>query len=198
MTMPLANIYPIRRIFFLGDSKTAGTLDDVTMPTVVLYHLRDRDRGIFLESPLRQGVSGTDTATTKTNIDTTLAARATSPAPDFVLINLGANDVPTLPLQVTWEANTAYILDAIHVKWPATPCRLTIAWRRTYDANCDTLATWLAAVVLPRATWAAIGVDERIVIKGGDDGATMTADGTHYSEAGRQAMGVAWLAVLYP
>jgi hypothetical protein len=39
-------------------------------------------------------------------------------------------------------------------------------------------------------------MDERVWLEGGDDGATMTTDGVHYSSAGQTACAAAWQTVL--
>jgi len=113
-----------------------------------------------------------------------------------VLINYGVNDIyyPTgyggLPSgianldQTQWKANLTAMLDAIHAKWPAAAVYVTRPWVRGFDSDCNTLAGWISDVVATRATFAAVGDDERVWLKGADNGATMTSDGLHYSVAG--------------
>jgi lysophospholipase L1-like esterase len=102
-----------------------------------------------------------------------------------IIVNFGANDVSSLPAEATWKANLDYVLDALHVKYPNASVYVTRPWRRGFAAECNTLATWIAAELVARSTWAFVGDDERVWLEGGDDGATMSVDGIHYSTAGQ-------------
>lgn len=129
------------------------------------------------ETPTRIAVSGQSTAAAKIAIDAALAAAVGTP--NYILYNLGANDVVAMPAQATWETNTAYILDAMHTKWPSAQIYLMRVWIRAQLANCNTLATWQGNVLATRSAWAHVGPDERIFLENGDDGARYTSDGTH-------------------
>jgi len=41
-----------------------------------------------------------------------------------------------------------------------------------------------------------LGHDERVWLEGGDDGATMTTDGRHYSAAGQAECAAQWRSVI--
>ena len=164
----------------LGDSKTqtGNWQDGLTVALQLASGLRWETQNA--------GVSGATVATAAASISTILAGLSDTLDPQVeVLCNWGANDAVSMPAEATFKANYTAILDAIHAKWPQAKARMTIPWRRGYDANCDTLATWIAAVQASRATFAYIADDERVWMKGADNGATMTADGTHYSATGR-------------
>lgn len=135
------------------------------------------------ELTTRLATSGITTHGRKLQIDTDLASA--TPVPTHILYNLGANDVPAMPSQATWESDTAYILDAMHVKWPAAKIYLTRCWRGGYATECNTLATWQDNVLATRSGWAFIGDDERVWMENGDNGATYTdGDMTHPNHIG--------------
>lgn len=173
-----------------GDSKTAGgnfqaTLcDDLEASTGALWNHLTLARGGFT------------TASMKALIDTDLTFFDASPAPEYILLATGANDVPGLPSQATFEANYGYIADAFHAKWPSAQIYCMRVWRRSYGANCDTFASWVANVVAARASFCHLGPDERIFLENGDDGATYTSDGTHPNAAGYVLTASKWQAVI--
>lgn len=136
-------------------------------------------------------------ATMKALVDADIAARPADEWIGYLLFNLGVNDVAQgLPSQAVWEANLAYILDAFHAKWPNIQVYVARPWYRANPAGCDTIAGWIANVVTARAGWATLGPDERVWLEGGDDGATMTSDGTHYSAAGLIENAAQWQTVM--
>jgi len=104
-----------------------------------------------------------------------------------IILNFGANDVGSLPAEATWRSDLGYVLDAFHVKYPNARLYVTRPWRRGYAAGCNSLATWIAAELVARSAWAFVADDERGWMEGGDDGATMSIDGIHYSTAGQAA-----------
>lgn len=123
-------------------------------------------------------------------IDARLALHI-SDNPTAVLANLGVNDVVTLPTEAALKTSVNYCLDAIHTKWPNATIYLARVWRRSYNAECDTIDTWFDDIITSRSDTLA-GPDERITIKADDDGNTMTTDGVHYSAAGIVAITAAW------
>jgi lysophospholipase L1-like esterase len=139
--------------------------------------------------------NGTTVALMKAAVDADLAAM-TGVAPTRILFNLGANDVDGggLPAEATWNANLGYILDAFRAKWPSDTVYVAYPWRRGYDADCDTVALRIDTVRSTRA-WVLAGPDERVTIKGADDGAANTLDGVHYSTAGAAAWANAWVVL---
>lgn len=193
-TLPI-NIYPY------GDSKTVGSLDDAAygflgggFPWVLCESVEaSRSAGCF-ERPSRTAAGGRTTATAKAAVDAELAAK--DGTPDYILYNLGANDVTAMPVQATWETNTAYILDAMHAKWPLAHIYLMRVWVQGQATNCNTLATWQDNVLASRSAWAHAGPDERIFLENGDNGATYTADGIHPNHAGYVLTAAQWKTAL--
>lgn len=142
------------------------------------------------------GIPGASVASTKARVDADVAAR-TEKFLNALLFNLGAAEMAgTMPAQATWEADVGYILDAFHAKYPAIQVYVAKPWRRDQDADADTLAGWIDNVVAARAGWANVGHDERVWLKGADNGATMTYDGVHYSAAGNTECTAQWKAIL--
>jgi lysophospholipase L1-like esterase len=145
------------------------------------------------------GVGSSTVASHRATVDASIAAYAAAllPPPQYVLLNLGINDVAGgLPAEATWNANLAYILDAYHAAWPLASVYVAKPWGRTWDTGCDTVATRIDTVLSTRGTWAYVGDDERAWLKAADNGATMTSDGIHYSAAGVAAKVAAVMAVL--
>ena len=114
------------------------------------------------------------------------------------MLNWGANEMvwAGLPAEATWRGYYTTILDAIHAKWPDATCYLMRPWAQGQDADAATLSGWISTVVAARSSFAAVGPDEAVWLKGVDDGATNTTDGVHYSTAGHAAAVTAWLTVL--
>jgi len=115
-----------------------------------------------------------------------------------VLTNWGANDFTVLPTETAWKANYQMIIDAVRVKWPTALVYLSKPWSRGNDTNADTLAGWIDDLVAANPGVAFVADDERVWLKGADDGATMTTDGVHYSAAGLAEKTVQAKAVIWP
>lgn len=95
-----------------------------------------------------------------------------------------------------WKLRMGYIADAIHAKYPNGRVFIARPWRRDYLAQANTQAGWTDEIVAARAGWCFVGPDERVWLEGGDDGVTMTTDGTHYSAAGIIEAAAQWQSVL--
>jgi len=166
----------------VGDSKTWGQNDSTATfangnngwPMMLA------NTTTLIEAP-RNGVAGRTWATAAAAVDTELTAYAY--VPNYIFINLGANDVLSLPAQATIEANIAYVLDAYHTKFPSAALYVDYPWRSGTDAACNTLAGYIDNVRGSRA-WALAGLDERATLKGSDNGATYYSDGVHPDAAG--------------
>lgn len=170
----------------LGDSKTAT---GNSWPATV-------QAGLGFDLLVNNGVSGTTVATTVVNLSTVVPDGLRTLAP-IVLINFGANDVSVLPAQGTWIANYRTIINGgILSKWPDARVYLMRPWRRNFDSACDSLATWIGEIVLAQPAQTFLGPDERVWLKGDDNGATETTDGIHYSAAGEVTCASEWLEVL--
>jgi len=145
------------------------------------------------------GRNGATTASMKALVDADLAAMT---APSLVwlrhiLVNIGANDIGgAMPTEAGFKADLGYILDAFHIKWPNATVYVASPWERGATANANTLAGWIAAVVAARSSWAFAGPDERTWLENGDDGATYTIDGIHYSSAGNTAAQQQWMTAM--
>jgi lysophospholipase L1-like esterase len=129
----------------------------------------------------------------------TTALRGVYPA--VILLNLGVNDLGftapgSLPNQTTWQNNYIAIIDALNAQWPSVPIYLMKPWKQGFDANCDTLAGWIDNVIAARPAAAFAGPDERTWLKSGDNGATRTSDGVHYSAAGHTECAAQWKTTL--
>lgn len=142
------------------------------------------------------GVNGATVATAAASIGSTLAAMP-SGGWDTFLLNWGANDVGgPLPSEATWQSDYLAILDAIHAAYPFARVYIMRPWRSGFDANAATLKARIDNIVAARSSFAFVGPDEAVWLKGADNGATMTTDGTHYSTAGKAECAAQWKAAL--
>lgn len=120
--------------------------------------------------------------------------------PDYVLINLGANDVKDAnwPTEADFKSDYQSILDQFHAEWPNAKMYLMRIWR-THETitgdEIDTLDGWIDDVIASR-DFAYAGPDERVWLENGDGGTTYTDDGAHYNDAGQTECAAQWQSVL--
>lgn len=126
-------------------------------------------------------------------IDATLAE--TNIPQLYFLINLGVNQMG-IYTESDFKTDYQYIIDAIHAKWPVAKIYMVKPWRRDYDAQAATTAGWIDDLIAANAGVCYAGHDEQVWLKGADNGATMTIDGTHYSTAGHAECPNQWMPVL--
>lgn len=139
------------------------------------------------------GVSGQTVSAASSGIATIIAAVPATDPVTVVLLNWGVNDIRFQTLvESTWKAQYLTIIDAVHARWPDAHVYLALPWVTGYDAGCDTLATWIGDIQASRSSFVSIGHDERVWLKGADNGATMTSDGVHYSTAGKNECAAQW------
>lgn len=110
------------------------------------------------------------------------------------MYNIGVNDF-VAGTHAQWVADVEYVADAVHARWPAAIFYITKPWKSGFDSTADTYAGWVDEIVAAR-TFARVGDDERVWLKGADNGATNTTDGIHYSAAGETAAVTAKKTVL--
>jgi hypothetical protein len=175
----------------IGDSKTytAGN----TWPATLTADLNAADAGVATWRSDNIGAAASGASYWAANIGAKLAAQ-----PDYhgvVLINIGVNDFVSAT-QVQWVADMGTMLDAIHSKWPQATLYLMRPWKRGYDAKADEFVGWIDMLIAGRS-FLRSGPDERVWLKGSDDGNTMTTDGVHYSVAGEAACAAQWLGTLH-
>jgi lysophospholipase L1-like esterase len=176
-----------------GDSKTANdALNGWGLQARIQSLARASGSVVVPQTIARAGYT---VASMQALVDADLAAVGYTPK--HILVNLGANDVTAMPVEADYKTNLAYILDAFHAKWPSARVWVMQPWRRTFDANSDTLATWNAAVLADgRSAWAHAGPNERVFLKGADNGVTYTTDGCHPNAAGYTLTAEQWLSAL--
>lgn len=177
----------------IGDSKTSGN----NFQPQLVQKLQENTRISWQENPTRYATSGWTVADVAAGIDAALAARSGNP--EFVLINLGANDAAAMPAEADYKTNYLYILDAIHVKYASAQIYLMRTWRRGLGTESNTLAGWIADIVSSRSSFVHLGPDERVFLENGDDGVTYTAEGVHPNAAGYTLTARQWrYAMGYP
>jgi hypothetical protein len=152
----------------------------------------------FIESPSRIAAAGEGTVEMQAHVDADLAAATGTP--EYILYNLGANDLSSIQSaaldEATWQAAALYIWDAMHAKWPSAKIFAMHVWRRTFNTEADTFAGWLDTAIALRSSFVFSGPDERVFLENGDDGATYTADGTHPNLPGCALTSAQWRSSL--
>jgi lysophospholipase L1-like esterase len=172
-----------------GDSTTATAYN--VWPALMISHLNNDHRAdpkyFVCNSPGNAAISGYTVAQTKSSIDSWITGYIyDSNKLNIFLISLGLNDCHTpLPDAATWKANYQYIIDALKTKYPNAVFFLSKIWGVGRDANAATMAGWVDDLVAATPAYVFAGDDEQVWKKGDDDGATMTSDGTHLSDAGQ-------------
>ena len=122
----------------------------------------------------------------------------------FVLSNWGANDAQFLPGggwtplidHTTWVAQYGSILDYCHTRFPNAHVWVMYPWRADLPTQCTTLHGWIDEVLATRASFASAGPDEAVWLENGDNGATYTISGVHYSVAGATKCAQVWATAL--
>ena len=111
----------------------------------------------------------------------------------YVLLTLGVNDtLGGLPVEATFKTDYAKVLDDIHSALPAATVLVALPWARDRTADCATVSGWIADVISTRADFAAVAIDEAVLIENGDNGVTYTDDGVHPNAAGIAVLAPAW------
>ena len=174
----------------IGDSKTDGapccTATGGYQPYLLeqLIH-SEQHNDVEIIGDLSNG--GWTTATAYSNF-AAFAATMTQD-PDFVLINLGTNDLADIRTGSLVEAAWAMddLLDAIHAEWPSAQARLMRVIRTDYTTEQDLLDdTWIPNVLASRSAWASLGPDERVFLP------PDLGDTTHPTQVGYQKTGTQW------
>lgn len=188
-----------RRIFAYGDSYTYGTGDDTPpaagqggyQPILIASLVASTNRG-WSEVPSRVGKGGYTAAALKADVDADLAAR-NGVTPDYILVDVGQNDLASMPTKAAWVANVGYILDAMHTKWPTAQIYVARVYSAGYPAETATIDDdWIPTVLSTRTGWASLGIDRRTVLNSPGD-----LDGSeHPTRQGYTKMAAAWKVVL--
>lgn len=177
------------RFLAVGDSKTYVWGN--TVPLNYAYEVTlARSRGCYRAGG-HLAHSGYTTAQLADAIDADIAAYS-GITPTSVLLNIGVNDGAVSDADL--RADYGYIADALHTRWTGITVYCARVWRRSISfANLDDV---IIPQVISTRPWCALGIDERTVLEGGDDGVTNTSDGIHPNAAGYLAWAAAWAALL--
>lgn len=191
-------------VLALGDSKTSSTTYGAW--AVSLTTQLNAAGTPYQWHTLNLGVDGSAVAAEASSIASHLSRAEQSQeiggagATHVVVMNFGVNDAAYgLPNQTTWQNNYLAVIDAIVAKWPEAVVYIMRPWRRgDTDGRWNTMAGWIDNIVAARPGVAILGPDERVWLEGGDDGATMTYDGVHYTTVGQAECAAQWKAILLP
>jgi len=192
-----------RGIFALGDSKTEAALDYYDGHPVPLVGLLEAETGDYwMERPTRYGLAGGTIAELHAWVDGAMfPSFKASPAPEFVLINVGVNDVANAVIEENFIADYNAVITALHAKWPAALIGLMRIGNRWGEPGQITLQnsmddSWIPEIVSENSAYAFLGPDERVFLEGGDNYASYTVDGCHPNHAGYALTADEWFALL--
>lgn len=174
-------------VLAIGDSRTAVTLG-------LWIPLLQTEKNIeFPEVPTRIAGDGWTSTTVESVIDARLAAR--NETPEYVFINLGVTDY-AITSEADYKTAMLYVIDAVHTKYPSAKIYTAKPWKKDDGGWSDIFAGYIDDIIASRPGVAYLGHDERVWLEGGDDGATMTTDGRHYTAAGQTECAAQWRSVI--
>ena len=184
-------VYPgAREITFSGDSKTAGD----SWCNLLAAGIEATTGLVWRERPPRLAVGGYNAAQLHTYIDAN--APGVLGEPSIICLNIGINDLTAGTAEATFKTQLVGCIDGLRTRWPSASIYIACPWLRGKNVQAAAMKVWIAAVIALYATGVAAGPDETVWLEGGNDGATMTVDGTHYSAAGQLAAAAQWLTAL--
>jgi hypothetical protein len=99
----------------------------------------------------------------------------------FFLINLGANNFDQVFVDADLINAYIYIIDSLRNKFINAQFLLSYPSARGHLDDANAMALLIDQVIAARSSYVFAGDDERIWKEGGDDYATNTYDGSHYS-----------------
>lgn len=183
-----------------GDSKTVGTGSTDNNAWYTYVPTATNNRAIRYQTTPKVARPGFTAALWRENNRLVNELAPITEKPDFVLCNLGVNDVGPAnpPLEpATWQSDFGYCLDLLNAKWPTARVLVANVWLRYHNGQLAALNdTWIPAVLSTRAAWASVAIDERIFLENGDNGETYTTDTIHPNDAGYRLTWQQWLGYL--
>lgn len=198
-----------RYLLAFGDSKTEGAYDFSVMPYLRGGYPAYLEKDLYVateetwhEITPRMGYGGTTMSLQAGLIDAELALVADTPAPEVITFDIGANDLSTGLVEATWKADTRTVLRALHGKWGSATIRITYPWSKpaAWHAGIDPdiYAGWIDDILSESefAVYCAAGVDQRIILEGGDAGALEMYDDKHPNHYGYTLLAAAWATLL--
>lgn len=182
-----AGVNSPRGILWVGDSKTIQEFQIYTLDALNVTPFYQ-----WAELPVKVGIGGIGAANMAARVASDIAAMDYPPTE--IILNLGANDFATIGDGSTWKTNMTAIITAYHTAFTSANIRIVKAWSRGYAAEIA-IANARIDEMYASYTWLRPGFNENI-LAGGDDGATYTTDGVHYSAAGLALIGAAAAAII--
>jgi hypothetical protein len=178
---------------FSGDSKTV----DNRWTGHLVGLLSTAQNADWRLNPLYMAGGGLTTTTLKSYLQTNLASLGGNPS--TICLNIGVNELGwgnEAVAEATFKSNLAWIIDAFVAKWPGVDVYVAYPWRQGFNVNAAIMKTWVDFVIATYGSSVFAGPDENVWLENGDDGATYTSDGTHYSIAGQFQCALEWMTVL--
>lgn len=183
-------------LMMIGDSKAALANGQGIYRGIVCQGLRDATGQLWVDKPCEYGIGGYTLSDAATYVATNVPGETETP--EVILINLGANDLDDgfgAGDEATYKGYLTTIFDTLIAKWPSASIYIMKVWRRSQPTTTALLNGWIDDLISIYDEVFA-GPDETVWMEGGDDGATMSSDGVHYSAAGKLECANQWLAIL--
>jgi lysophospholipase L1-like esterase len=181
-------------MFTYGDSKTAARRTEARLMTLLEEETGTRwlYDSVGIPSVTVQGMAA--------RVVADLASVPSSVDPTAILINLGSNDVASLPAENTWKANYRTIIEAHHAWKPnatiylAKPVRLNGTPASTPLAAVATMHGYIDDLIAEYA-YVEEGMDET-GLENGDGYVTYLSDITHPTGVGYSRCAELWMTAL--
>lgn len=183
----------------IGDSKTVGL--PCCQPT---NGFQDELLATIRAEGQRAAITSTLALTSRTVSDILALMPAflngNTSNPQWVLINLGTNDVlqfDSRPITHNqWLLDYGQLLDLAHAHWPAAQLRIMRVYfgppsTALQISHAQLIDSWMDEVVAPRATFAAVGPDERAFLPGNTG-----TDQTHPNANGYSLTAAQWRVLM--
>ena len=183
------------RIFIVGDSKSSGD----TWMGLLTGLLNSNSVASYALHATPIAYAGDTVEQMKAHIDSDLGAVTGNT--DIILINLGTNDLTTLPAENDWKVNYRSIIESLHAKWAdaliylAKPVQLQANPPSSPVADTAAMHGWIDDLVGEYA-YVFTGIEETD-LEGGDSYATNFVDISHYTDpAGQLSVSGLWETIL--
>lgn len=176
------------RIMCLGDSRTTfagwqdllvSGLNTATLQVPSWSTRTNNNTVVYNPAVLVLGVSNNMVGYLDTDTSSSLAY------PTVVLMDFGEHDmIGATPNQTAFQNGYLAMIDATVAKWFDCEIYLDYPWAVPCDGAYAAVKGYIQNVIAARSNCHA-GVDQGVVIKSNDNGATYTSDGIHFNAAGK-------------
>lgn len=190
-------VSPEFSLLAIGDSKTAGeTCCTATngYRDALVANLEATANWSTVGFVGAYALGGGTTANIASGIDAYLASLIDAWInPDFVLVNVGSNDINSIGGSLdesAWQASADYILSAVHTRFPSAQIGLACPIVLDNSTGTNTFCGWVTTAIASHSAYTFAGPDERAFLPG------HLSDNTHPDASGYALTAAAWQAAM--